>query len=181
MASFAKITLFGNLGADAETKYTPSGAMVVELRLAVNPRRRSNQQGGDEAPPTWYRISAWDRLAERLDKLAQQGYISKGRSLYVEGQFEPREFTGNDGSNRISFDVTMSDFQFVGGDRQQDGSGGQGNQGGSGQRGGGNYGNSGGGNSGNTDSGYGEGGNNRRSSFADDDNQSGSNMDDVPF
>lgn len=170
MASFAKITLFGNLGADAETKYTPSGAMIVELRLAVNPRRRGNQQGGEEPPPTWYRISAWDRIAERLDKLAQQGHIAKGRSLYVEGQFEPREYTANDGTSRVSFDVTMSDFQFVGGDRPQDGSGGQG-----GQRPSGNAGNSGSG------GGYGDGGNNRRSSFADDDNQSGSNLDDVPF
>ncbi|MGB3307410.1 MAG: single-stranded DNA-binding protein [Thermomicrobiales bacterium] len=173
MASFAKVTLFGNLGADPETKYTPSGAMVVELRLAVNPRRRSNQQGGDEAPPTWYRISAWDRLAERIDKLAQQGYIAKGRSLYVEGQLEPREYTANDGSTRISFDVTMSDFQFVGGDRQQENAGGQGG----GYRNSGNYG--GGGNYGNSSGGYGEGGNNRRSTFADDD--SPSQMDDVPF
>ena len=40
MASFAKVTLLGNLGADPETKYTPNGTMVVELRLAVNPRPR---------------------------------------------------------------------------------------------------------------------------------------------
>lgn len=175
MASFAKITIIGNLGADPETKYTPSGAMIVELRLAVNPRRRGNQQAGDEPPPTWYRVSAWDRNAERLDKLAQQGHIAKGRPLYVEGQFEPREYTASDGTSRVSYDVTLSDFQFVGGDRPQDGSGGQGGQ--SGQRPTGNAGNSGSGSGG----GYGETGNNRRSAFADDDNQSSGNMDDVPF
>ena len=124
MASFAKIALLGNLGADPETKYTPSGAMVVELRIAVNPRPRG--QGREEGPPTWYRISAWDRLAERLDKLAQQGYVAKGRSLYVEGRLEPREFSGNDGQTRTSMDVTMTDFQFVGGGERRDGEGGQG-------------------------------------------------------
>lgn len=174
MAGFAKIAVMGNLGGDPETRYTPNGAMVVSFSIAVNSRRRGGQQqGGDEPPPTWYRISAWDRIAERLDKLAQQGYIAKGRPLFVEGSFEPREYTGSDGAARMSYDITLTDFQFVS-SRQDD----QGAQGGGGQRSGGNYGTSSGGS---TDSGYGEGGNNRRSSFADDDNQSGSNLDDVPF
>ncbi|HWK80681.1 MAG TPA: single-stranded DNA-binding protein, partial [Thermomicrobiales bacterium] len=136
--------------------------------------------GGDEPPPVWYRVSAWDRLAERIDKLAQQGYIAKGRSLLVDGTFEPREFQGNDGQTRISYDITMTDFQFVGGDRQQDGSGG-GNFGG-GQASGGNRGGSfGGGSQGGTRGGndYGDAGSNRRQSFNDDDRNS--NMDDVPF
>jgi single-strand DNA-binding protein len=180
MASFAKITVFGNLGADPETRYTPNGAMVVSFSLAVNPRRRGQQGGGDEPPPVWYRVSAWDRLAERIDKLAQQGYIAKGRSLLVDGTFEPREFQGNDGQTRISYDITMTDFQFVGGDRQQDGSGG-GNFGG-GQASGGNRGGSfGGGSQGGTRGGndYGDAGSNRRQAFNDDDRNS--NMDDVPF
>ena len=113
MASFAKVTLLGNLGTDPESKYTPNGALVVEMRIAVNPRPRNGQEGA----PTWYRVSAWDKIAERLDKLAQQGHIAKGRLLLVEGRLEPREYTANDGANRVSYDVTMTDFSFVGGDR----------------------------------------------------------------
>lgn len=162
MASFAKISLLGNLGADPETKYTPSGTMVVELRIAVNPRPRG-QQSQEEARPTWYRVSAWDRLADRIDKLTQQGHLAKGRSLFVEGRLEPREFTGNDGQTRVSYDVTMTDFQFVGGDRRD---GEQGSGGGSG--GSGNYG-----------GGEGSGGeNNRRQSF---DDSAPNDMDDIPF
>jgi len=160
MASFAKIALLGNLGADPETKYTPSGTMVVELRIAVNPRPRG--QGRDEAPPTWYRVSAWDRLADRLDKLSQQGYIAKGRALYVEGRLEPREYTANDGTQRTSFDVTMTDFNFVGTGERRDGEGGQGGyQGGQG---------------GNT-GGYNSGGSNRRDTY----DENPANIDDVPF
>ncbi|MGC4108657.1 MAG: single-stranded DNA-binding protein [Thermomicrobiales bacterium] len=186
MASFAKITVMGNLGSDPETRYTPNGAMVVSFSIAVNPRRRNQQGGGDEPPPVWYRVSAWDRLAERIDKLAQQGYIARGRQLLVTGSFEPREFQGNDGSTRMSFDVTAESFEFVGGgERQQDGSGG-GNFAGGGQsysgggnRGGGSYG---GGSQGGTRGGndFGDGGSNRRQSFSDDDDRGGS-MDDVPF
>lgn len=181
MASFAKITIMGNLGADPETRYTPNGAMVVSFSIAVNPRRRS-QQGGDEPPPVWYRISAWDRLAERIDKLAQQGYIAKGRQLLISGSFEPRDFQGNDGTTRTSYDITADSFEFVGGDRQ-DGSGG-GNFGGSqaapsgGDRAGSSYGSgTQGGNRGGND--LGDGGNNRRQTFNDDENSG--NMDDVPF
>ncbi|MGC4191273.1 MAG: single-stranded DNA-binding protein [Thermomicrobiales bacterium] len=177
MASFAKITVMGNLGADPETRYTPNGAMVVSFSIAVNPRRRS-QQGGDEPPPVWYRISAWDRLAERIDKLAQQGYIARGRQLLVTGSFEPREFQGNDGTTRMSFDVTAESFEFVGGgDRQQDGSGASGQSYGSGNRSGSFGGGSQGGRGGND---YGDGGSNRRQAFDEDDHGNG-NLDDVPF
>lgn len=157
MASFAKVTLLGNLGADPETKYTPNGTMVVELRLAVNPRPRSGQQ---EAPPTWYRISAWDRLADRLDKLSQQGYVAKGRSLYVEGRLEPREYTANDGTQRVSYDVTMTDFNFVGGERRD----------GEQQGGGGSY---------QSNQSSGGGGGQRRSTY--DDAPPADSFDDVPF
>ena len=168
MASFAKVALLGNLGADPETKYTPNGTMVVELRLAVNPRPRG--QNREEGPPTWYRISAWDRLADRIDKLSQQGHIAKGRSLYVEGRLEPREYTANDGTQRTSFDVTMTDFNFVGGGR--DGDQGQG-QGGyqQGAQGGGSY---------SDNTGGSAGGSNRRDTF-NDANEGPNDLDDVPF
>lgn len=172
MASFAKVTLLGNLGADPETKYTPNGTMVVELRLAVNPRPRSGQQGRDEAPPTWYRISAWDRLADRLDKLSQQGHVAKGRSLMVEGRLEPREYTANDGTTRVSYDVTMTDFNFVGGGRDGDQQ----------QQAGGNYSSGDGGNQSNYSGNQGggnQGGSNRRSTF--DESPPSTDFDDVPF
>ena len=171
MASFAKVSLLGNLGNDPETKYIPSGAMVVELSIAVNPRPRGGQQArqSEEGRATWYRVSAWDRLAERIDKLAQQGHIAKGRSLYVEGRLEPREFTGSDGQTRVSYDVTMTDFQFVGGDRRE----GEGAPGGiagssSGYSGGG----------GGEGPGGGGSGGNRRQTFND---NPPNDLDDIPF
>lgn len=180
MASFAKVALVGNLGADPETKYTPNGTMVVELRIAVNPRQRGQQgqgqsQGQEDAKPTWYRVSAWDRLADRIDRMTQQGYLAKGRQLYVEGRLEPREFTGNDGQVRISFDVTMTDFQFVG--ERRDSQGGE-EPGAGGNASGGNYGGSTGGNFENAGGNEGSGASNRRRAF---DDAPSSDMDDIPF
>ncbi len=181
MASFAKVSLFGNLGADPETKYIPSGTMVVEFSLAVNPRprRQQGQQAQEEGRAIWYRVSAWDRLGERIDKLTQQGHLAKGRSLYVEGRLEPREFTGNDGQTRVSYDVTMTDFQFVGGERR-DGDGASGSSGGSGGGGasGGPSGSSGGYGGGQNPGTDGGGGGNRRQTFND---SPPNDLDDVPF
>ena len=124
MAGFCRVSLMGNLGSDPETRYTQGGTLNVQFSIAVNPVKRRNDV--EEPKPIWYRVTAWDKNAERLDKLTQQGYIVKGRPLYVEGRLEPRQFQGNDGQMRWSFDVTMSEFEFVGGGRdQQQGQGGQ--------------------------------------------------------
>lgn len=124
MAGFCRVSLMGNLGSDPETRYTQNGTLNVQFSIAVNPvKRRSDVE---EPKPIWYRVTAWDKNAERLDKLTQQGYIVKGRPLYVEGKLEPRQFQGNDGQMRWSFDVTMSEFEFVSSNRdQQQGQGGQ--------------------------------------------------------
>lgn len=136
--SFAKVAIVGNLGRDPETRYTPSGALNVQFTIAASGRRRSNDQA-EQDNTTWFRVTAWDRLAERLVNMTERGYLGKGKLLYVEGQLEARQYTDNSGQTRQSLDVTMTDFQFVG--SRQDSQGGQGT-GGQGGYGGGNYGGS---------------------------------------
>ncbi len=160
MAGFCRVSLMGNLGADPETRYTPNGAMNVRFNVAVSPFRRQNDT--EDPKPTWYRVTAWDRNAEIIDKLVQQGHIVKGRPLYVEGKLEPSQFTGNDGSIRTSFDVTMTAWEFVGSREQQ----------GSGQSGG---------NFGQQNRGRDEGSNAGNQSSRDYDDPGPSNIDDVPF
>lgn len=123
MSSFCRVSLVGNIGADPETRYTPNGAMNVRFNVAVNPFRRRNDP--EEPKPTWYTITAWDRHAETLDRLVQQGTIGRGSLIYVEGKLEPRQYTGNDGQTRYSMDVTLSAWEFPGGgNREQQGQGG---------------------------------------------------------
>lgn len=168
--SFAKVTIVGNLGQDPEVRYTPSGTMNVQFSIAAAGRRRGE---GDQENTTWFRVTAWDKQAERLVTLIERGYVAKGRQLYVDGQLETRQYTDRNGQPRTSLDVTMHDFQFVG--SRQD------NQGGEGGQGGGNYGGAQGGNQG----GYG-GGNYGGSNYG---NQGGDysqdegldSLNDVPF
>lgn len=175
--SFAKVAIVGNLGRDPESRYLQSGTLVISFSIAAQGRWRKDQ----EQTTTWFNVSAFGEQAERLATMVERGYIAKGRMLYVEGQFEVRQYTGNDGQPRTSNDVNLTDWQFVG-SNQQDQQRGGGNQGGNtgGGNQGGNRGNYGGNqNQDNQDSGGGYGGSDYGNQFPSGDDQS--DMNDVPF
>lgn len=133
MAGISKVTLIGNLGGDPETQYTPQGTMNVKFSIAVN--RRFNDRAGQQQERTnWFRVTAWGKLAETLDGMTQNGYLAKGRQVYVEGRFEAREYQDQQGQNRTSLDVNATEFQLLG--TRADAEGGQfGGGGGGGSRG----------------------------------------------
>lgn len=171
--SFAKVSIVGRLGQDPEVRYTPSGTMNVQFSMAADGRRRGSGEGNEqEGNTTWFRVTAWDKQAERLVTLIERGYIAKGRLLYVDGQLETRQYTDRNGQPRTSLDVNMTDFQFVG-SRQDNQGGGQGSAGGNQGGGfGGNQGGYGGGSYGGSN--YGNQGGN----FDDEGSES---LNDVPF
>lgn len=122
MAGIAKVTIVGNLGRDPETRYLPSGVMNVSFTMAVT-RRRTDQNGQQQENTTWFRVTAWRKLAEIIDGLAQRGAVGKGRQVLVMGTIETREFQGQDGQMRTSLDVTADEFQLLG--NRADNEGGQ--------------------------------------------------------
>lgn len=110
----ATITIVGRLGRDPETRYTPNGKMNIALNVAVGHRFR-DASGQQQERTNWFRVTAWGTLAETLDRLAQQGWLVKGREVFVSGRFEAREYTGNDGQQRTSLDITANEVNLVGG------------------------------------------------------------------
>lgn len=113
MAGIAKITLVGNLGRDPETRYTPNGKMNVTFTMAVS-RRFTDQSGQQQERTNWYRVTAWGGLAETLDRMAQNGYLVKGKQVYVDGRLEAREYQDQQGQTRTSLDVTANELQLLG-------------------------------------------------------------------
>ena len=94
-----KMMIIGNLGADPELRYTPSGKAVTNLRVAVNNRYRG-QDGEWQEETQWFRVEVWDQAAERA---AEQ--FRKGNKVFVEGQLRVREYEGNDGQKRSSVET----------------------------------------------------------------------------
>ena len=113
MAGIAKVILIGNLGRDPETRYTPNGRMNVQFTMAVS-RRFNDGSGQQQERTTWYRVTGWGNLAETMDKLAQSGYLAKGKQVYIEGRLEPREYQDQQGATRTSLDVTANEIQLLG-------------------------------------------------------------------
>lgn len=106
--SYAKMTIIGHLGGDPEMRYTQSGAPVTSFSVAVNARRHTSEGNGESTQ--WFRVSCWNRLAEVAAE-----YLRKGRTVYVEGSLQVREYSGRDGQNRVSLDLTARELQMLDG------------------------------------------------------------------
>ena len=97
-------TLVGNVGGDPELRFTPSGLPVINFSLAVSRRVRAEDGTWDNGPTTWYRVSAWRKLAEHL-----ADSLSKGDRVIVIGQVENREYEDKDGNKRTSLEIKAED------------------------------------------------------------------------
>jgi single-strand DNA-binding protein len=120
----AKATIIGNLGADPETRYTKNGAMNVTFRVATN-RKWTDQSGQQQEKTNWFRVTAWGKLAETLDRMTQDGWLAKGRQVYVSGRLDQSDpFTTQQGETRQSLEITADEVQLVGGRPEGGGQGG---------------------------------------------------------
>jgi len=104
-----KAILVGNLGSDPEMRYTPSGQGVCEFRVATN-ESWNDKNGQRQERTEWHRIVVWGKRAEVCSK-----YLSKGRSVYVEGRIQTRTYDDKDGNKRYITEIVAQDVQFLGG------------------------------------------------------------------
>lgn len=108
MANFNRVFLMGNLTRDPELRYTPGGAAVVNLRIAVN-RRYKTQTGEVKEEVVFITVVAWGKQAETCSQ-----FLSKGRPVFVEGRIQMRSWEAQDGQKRTVLEVRASRVQFLG-------------------------------------------------------------------
>ena len=105
---YQQITLIGNLGGDPEMRYTQDGTPVTSFRVATN-RRWKTQDGTTQEKSVWFRVSAWQRLAETCNQ-----YLTKGQRELVVGEMEePSTWTDQEGNTRSSLEVRARNVQFL--------------------------------------------------------------------
>ena len=106
-----KVILIGNLGQDPETRTTPGGTTVTNLRLATSESWRDKTSGEMKEQTEWHTIVMWGRLGE-----IGAEYLRKGSQVYIEGRLQTRKWqdkaTGND---RYSTEIVASEMQMLGG------------------------------------------------------------------
>ncbi|MFA5270716.1 MAG: single-stranded DNA-binding protein [Candidatus Omnitrophota bacterium] len=107
MASLNKVFLMGNLTRDPELRYTPQGAAVVNLGLAVN-RYYKDKSGQNQQDTCFLNVIVWGQMAEVCNQ-----YLQKGRQIIVEGRLQSRSWKDNDGKNRTTIEVKADNVQFM--------------------------------------------------------------------
>jgi single-strand DNA-binding protein len=118
MASVNKVIVIGNLGRDPELRYTKDGRAVANFTVATNERWR-DREGNTQERTEWHRIVVWDKQAETCAQ-----YLQKGRSVYVEGRLQTREWEDKEGQKRRTTEVVAQTVQFLGPRGGQAGQGG---------------------------------------------------------
>ncbi|MFT0173363.1 single-stranded DNA-binding protein [Paraburkholderia mimosarum] len=110
MASVNMVILVGNLGADPEVRYLPSGDAVANIRLATTDRYKDKASGEFKDATEWHRVSFFGRLAEIVSE-----HLKKGSSVYIEGRIRTRKWQAQDGTDRYSTEIVADKMQMLGG------------------------------------------------------------------
>ncbi|MDQ2070904.1 single-stranded DNA-binding protein [Natronospira bacteriovora] len=105
-----KAILIGNLGVDPETKYTPSGAAVTNIRIATSEQWRDKNTGEQQERTEWHRVVFFGKLAEIAGE-----YLRKGSKVYVEGRIQTRKWQGQDGQDRYTTEIVANEMQMLDG------------------------------------------------------------------
>ncbi len=108
MAGVNKVILVGNLGADPEIRHLESGSKVANISIATSESYTKNGERYEQTE--WHRVELWDRLADLCEK-----YLTKGRTVYVEGKIRTSTYQDKDGVTRYDKRIRATNLTFIGG------------------------------------------------------------------
>jgi single-strand DNA-binding protein len=102
-----KMMVIGNVGSDPEMRYTPNGSPVTNFTVATN-RRYTTADGEQHEETEWFKIAAWNRLAETCNQ-----YVTKGMMVYVEGRLQSRPWISQNGEPRAGNEINAFEVKFL--------------------------------------------------------------------
>lgn len=102
-----KMLVIGNVGRDPEMRYTPSGSAVTSFSVATG-RSYTTRDGERHEETEWFRVTAWNRLAETCNQ-----FVVKGMKVYVEGRLKSDSWVGNDGQTRFRNEIIAQQVTFL--------------------------------------------------------------------
>jgi single-strand DNA-binding protein len=113
-----KVILVGNLGADPEVRYMPSGGAVTNISIATSEQWTDKTSGQKQERTEWHRVTLFNRLGEIAGE-----YLKKGSQVYIEGSIRTDKYQDKTtGEDRYSTQIIARDMQLLGG--RGDGAGG---------------------------------------------------------
>src|SRR6186713_804897 len=109
MGSVNKAILVGNLGRDAEMRFTAGGTPVATVSLATT-EKWTDREGQKKEDTQWHRVVIWGKTAESLHE-----YLTKGKQIYVEGRIQTREWDAKDGTKQKTTEIKGGKIVLLGG------------------------------------------------------------------
>ena len=103
-----KVILIGNLGADPEVRYMPSGSSVANISLATNDSWKDKQTGELQERTEWHKVCLFDKLAQIAGE-----YWKKGSKIYIEGSIRTRKWQDQSGSDRYTTEIVANTMQML--------------------------------------------------------------------
>jgi len=128
--SVNKVILIGNLGRDPDFRSMKNGDKIVNLSIATSEKWKDKNSGEQREKTEWHRVVIFN---EHLARIAEQ-YLSKGSTIYIEGQLQTRKWQDQSGQDKYTTEVVLQRYR---GELALLGGAGGGSQGGGGSRGGG--------------------------------------------
>ncbi len=110
MGTVNRVILVGNLGKDAEVRYTPAGTAVSTLSLATTEVWNDKASGERVERTEWHRVVLWGKQAETLND-----YLKKGKQIYVEGKLQTRKWQDRDGNDKYTTEIRSDRIVLLGG------------------------------------------------------------------
>jgi single-strand DNA-binding protein len=103
-----KVILIGNLGADPEARFMPSGGAVTNIRMATSETWKDKQTGENQERTEWHNVVFFNRLAEIAGE-----YLHKGSKVYVEGSLRTRKWQDKNGQDRYTTEIVANEMQML--------------------------------------------------------------------
>lgn len=103
-----KVIIIGNLGADPEVRYMPSGSAVTNIRVATSEGWKDKQSGETQERTEWHRIVFFNRLAEIASE-----YLRKGSKVYIEGSLRTNKWQDQSGNERYTTEIIANSMQML--------------------------------------------------------------------
>lgn len=103
-----KVIIVGNLGADPEVRYMPSGSAVTNIRVATSEGWKDKQSGETQERTEWHRIVFFNRLAEIASE-----YLRKGSKVYIEGSLRTNKWQDQSGNERYTTEIIANTMQML--------------------------------------------------------------------
>ena len=104
---YQELTIVGNVGGDPVMRYTQGGTPVTTLSVATN-RRWTGQDGEKQEETTWFRVTAWNKLAETAHE-----YLRKGSKVLIVGTVSASPWVDRDNNARASLEVRADTIRFL--------------------------------------------------------------------